>query len=79
MPRSGFHAKLREFLASDEFESAIDNFLRENAASVIGVSKATSSSESKTSSPDVSKGEFTLEAHSRWQGYLDMVEGMMSK
>ena len=77
MPRSGFHAKLREFLASDEFESAIDKFLRENAASVIGVSKATSN-ESKVT-VDVSKGEFTLEAHSRWQGYLDMVEGMMSQ
>lgn len=66
MAKPGFEKRLRDFLASEEFEESINRFLRKHAKMVCRESEA---------AEGLGQGEFSLEVHSVWKDYLRVIEG----
>ena len=81
----GFGKRLREYLASQSFELAIETFLNANARTI----HETTTLRSPPSKIDedrgieidtrnvILSGEFSLEAHGIWQQYLQVIEDNM--
>lgn len=66
MAGPGFDQRLQDFLASDEFEDDINRFLKKNAFYVV--------KESNISNNGIGNGEYSLEVHSIWKEYLEIIE-----
>jgi len=66
MSGPGFDRRLQDFLASDEFEEDINRFLKKNAYYVV--------KESDISNNGIGNGEYSLEVHSIWKEYLEIIE-----
>lgn len=85
MASPGFGKRLRDYLASQSFESAIETFLNANAR-IINDTTTLKTPSSKID-PDsgieidtknvILSGEFSLEAHGIWQNYLQVIEDNM--
>eukprot|EP01006_Ploeotia_vitrea_P039516 TRINITY_DN66355_c7_g8_i2.p1 TRINITY_DN66355_c7_g8~~TRINITY_DN66355_c7_g8_i2.p1 ORF type:complete len:151 (-),score=16.66 TRINITY_DN66355_c7_g8_i2:154-606(-) len=68
MSRPGFEKRLRDFLASEELEETINNFLSKNAKYV-----------SRESDTNNGQGEiFSCEVHEIWKDYLEIMERAMT-
>ena len=80
----GFGKRLREYLASQSFEKALETFLNANARTIhetTTLRTPTKIDEDRGIEIDtknvILSGEFSLEAHAIWQQYLQVIEDNM--